>query len=179
MALETLAGAGEIHLSMAPSAVLCERISSQVPAMIRDRMPWEQAAYQATRLSSVLPAAKADDMDKAMAITELAKAFATYPAPVAEWAADQLMATKRFRPVPADIHEAAKARLSRLKVALIMAERVAAKRVEAAAERRRREEEAAEEAKARAEGRETPSERRKREVQEMIDRVKAYRTAAQ
>lgn len=94
-------------------------------------MPWEQAAYQATRLSSVLPAAKADDMDKAMAITEIAKAFATYPAPVAEWAADHLMATKRFRPVPADIHEAAKARLSRLKVALIMADRVVAKRAEA------------------------------------------------
>ena len=39
----------------------------------------------ATRLASVPPAAKADDMDKALAITEMAKAFAVYPATVAHW----------------------------------------------------------------------------------------------
>lgn len=143
-----------------------------VPAMLRSRIGWEHAAGQATRLASVLLAAKSDEMDKALAITELAKAFAGYPAAVAIWTADHLMATRRYRPVPADIHEAAKARMVHLRGAAILAERVANARREAAAERERQDAEAQEEARAKAEGRETPSERRARVASEALAAIR-------
>ncbi len=160
--LNAFAAGRSIDLAVAPNALQCERILSSVPAMLRDWMPWEHAASQATRLASVLPAAKSDDMDKALAIQEMAKAFAAYPPAIANWAADALMASSRFRPVPAEIHSAAKGRQTQLRAAVVMAERVNEARVAAAAERQRMVAEAEEEARAIAEGRETPSERRTR-----------------
>ncbi len=151
-----------VDLRSAPSVVDCRRAASLVPAMLSAGTEWEPAVGHATRLASVLPAAKSDDMDKALAITEMAKAFFEYPQTVAEWTASHLMASRRFRPVPADIHEAAKSRLVHLRAAAIVAERVISARQEAEVERLRLEAEAREEAFAKAEGRETPSERRAR-----------------
>lgn len=172
-ALNGLAGKPMIDLRHAPSAAECERIAATVPALIRGGTAWDHAAGHATRLASVLPAAKSDEMDKALAITELAKAFAAYPTGVAAWTSDQMMATRRFRPVPADIHEAAKARMVQLRAALILAERVSAALAAAIAERQRQEAEAREEAQARAEGRETPSERRARIAAQAVASIRS------
>ena len=129
------------RLSRLPSLQQCRELAEMLGGALAGRTAWEASAALATRLASVLPAAKADDMDKALAITEMAKAFAVYPATVAHWASDHLMATRRFRPA-ADIHEACKARKTEIAIAEGMARKVIAAREEAEAAKRAADDEA-------------------------------------
>lgn len=166
------------RLSRLPSLQQCRELAEMLGGALAGRTAWEASAALATRLASVLPAAKADDMDKALAITEMAKAFAVYPATVAHWASDHLMATRRFRPVPADIHEACKARKTEIAIAEGMARKVIAAREEAEAAKRAADDEARETARARAEGRETPQDRRQRLAAEALKLIRGTTGAA-
>lgn len=167
-----MAESGAIDPRSAPTDENCRLVVSVVPALLADRVAWKDAALQATRLSSVLPAARADLSDKKYAMHEMTKAFGVYPKEVVSWVADHLMATCLYRPVPAEIHQAAKARVTRLRVAEEAARRLVSAREAALVERRRIEGEARDEAQALAEGRETPSQRRARVAREAIRSVR-------
>lgn len=151
-----------------PSDAACRAVLAELRPALALRSEWAIAVGHATRLAAVLPAARADTTTIALAISELGKAFAAYPPAVAQYTADRLMEICRFRPVPAEVHDVAKRRTVDLRIAEAMAERVLEARAAAAEERARRAAEECEEAAARAEGRETPSERRRRVAEETM-----------
>ena len=80
--------------------------------------------------------------------------------------------------MPADIHEACKARKTEIAIAEGMARKVIAAREEAEAAKRAADDEARETARARAEGRETPQDRRQRLAAEALKLIRGTTEAA-
>lgn len=155
-----------------PSIVGCQRVIALVQDLLREQMTWNPAVAMATRIVSCTVARKTEAEDTAVIIAELARALCQYPADVARHACDRIVETHRFRPPPADVHDIAKERLTQLRCAMTMAERVIAERERRSAMRRAAAEEAEEEARAIAEGRETPAARRARVAQEARDLIR-------
>ncbi len=178
VALNAAAGRPLAGSASYPTDAECSELRELVNRQLGSRTTWEQAAGLATKLAAVLPAAKADGLDRAVAMKELAKAFADQPPAVALFTCDHMLATCRFRPVPAEVRAVAAARRAVLAVAAGVAERVMEARARARREREQRDEEAREEAAAIAEGRETPAERRKRVADEVRALMRAVSTNA-
>lgn len=147
-----------------PPPEVCRQVIAYGAGPFLRRTDWEMAAAQATRLVLVLPPGRAEDTAEArhVVMDELARTFAGYPPDVVTAAADELMASQRFRPVPAVVHEACRAMQTRIARAVWQAKRVSEARETWQAEQRDREQEAREVRRAIAEGRETPAQRRER-----------------
>lgn len=158
-------------LGRAPAPDICWQVLAYGAGPFRRRTAWDMAAAQATRLVAVLPAGRSDDTEEARHATlgEIAKAFASYPPDVVQAAADELMASQRYRPVPAVVHEVCRAIQSRIARAIWQADRVMKARAALQDEQRAKEQEALETRRAIAEGRETPAQRRGR----MADQARA------
>ncbi len=149
-------------LNHLPGIEGCRRIITMVQDTMTGMTPWNDALAQATRIAGCTVARNSEADDTSLVISELTKAFCRYPPAIARHVAEHVIETYKFRPTPAEIHEAAKARITDLRVAAAVAEKVIKAREHRSEERRVRLQEQEEERLAIAEGRETPKERRAR-----------------
>lgn len=149
-------------LNHLPGIEGCKRVIALVQDTLAGQTQWNEAITLAGRIVGCTAARKTEAEDTALVMSELAKAFNRYPPPVARHVAEHVIETYKFRPTPAEIHEAAKARITDLRVAAAVAEKVIKAREHRSEERRARLQEQEDEARAIAEGRETPKERRAR-----------------
>lgn len=153
----------------------CKRVIALVQDTLTGQTQWNEAITLAGRIVGCMAARKTEAEDTALVMSELAKAFNRYPPPIARQVAEHVIETYKFRPAPSEIHDAAKARITDLRVAAGVAEKVIKAREHRSEERRARLQEQEEEARAIAEGRETPSQRRARiaaEARTVIEQIR-------
>lgn len=163
-------------LSHLPGIAGCNRVILAVQDELTGQTQWHAAAAMATRIIGCTTARKTEADDSALVLSEIAKSLSRYPPAIASHVTEHVLETMRFRPTPAEIHEAAKARITDLRIAAAMAEKVIKAHQHMSALRRETMAEREEEARAIAEGRETPSQRRARAAaaaREVIEKIRA------
>lgn len=108
-----------------PDAATCQLARTAAASILsQSPMVWRDAIVGATRLASALPGPRADSADKAAILQELAKEIANHPAAIARDVVDGLMATCKWRPVPADVRAMASARTQALRDIVDAADRL-------------------------------------------------------
>lgn len=150
-----------------PIDSVCRQFSETVDlALSPARTHWDLASELATRLTAVLPAQRASDLDTAYVLQELGKALAEFPPLIASDVSALLMRTSRFRPVPAEIIEAGQKRMAELRGAKRIADLILSDRVDERERQANRRREDEEEQRCLAAGEETPRQRRARVADE-------------
>lgn len=163
-------------LSHLPGIEACRQLIEAVQDTLAGQTPWHDGAAMATRIMACTKARPTEAADTGLIVAEIAKALCSYPPAVASHATEHIIATFPFRPTPAEIHTAAKARAQDLRIAAAVAERVIKAREHRSEQRRLAQAEAEEDARAIAEGRETAAQRRARvaaEARGVIDKIRA------